>query len=241
MWRGHEEALTRYGLEICRAWTDAGRRDTCAASLRAEFTAVTGRGTPRTQAELAGADALPPWLGDPEFHRSHRSALVRKDPGFYRPVFGEVPDDLPYHWPESDGLPTPETEDGPALWVIRAPDADGAQDFLDGGWIGLPEPRARAAKLRRQVETFIQEVAPADLVALPLDGGAFLAVGEVTGPHREQAGPLPHRREVRWFAELPRSAVRTPAQLQDPRSLFRVSLAAGLPDGTAGARDRRAG
>ena len=73
------------------------------------------------------------------------------------------------------------------------------------------------------------------------DGGRFLAIGEVSGPHREEAGPLPHRRDVRWFAELPRSAVRTPAQLQDPRSLFRVTLTDGVPDGTAGARDRRAG
>jgi Pyrimidine dimer DNA glycosylase len=99
MWRGHEEALTRYGLEICREWTAAGRRDTCAASLGAEFTAVTARQTPRTQAELADAGALPPWLGDPDFHRSHRSALVRKDPGYYRPLFPDVPDDLPYVWP----------------------------------------------------------------------------------------------------------------------------------------------
>jgi hypothetical protein len=99
MWRGYEEALTRYGLEICREWTATGRRDTCAASLGAEFTAVTARRTPRTQAELAGAGALPPWLGDPEFHRSHRSALVRKDPGYYRPLFPDVPDDLPYVWP----------------------------------------------------------------------------------------------------------------------------------------------
>jgi Pyrimidine dimer DNA glycosylase len=99
MWRGHEEALTRYGLEICREWTRKGRCDTCAASLRTEFTAVTGLRVPRTQAELAAAGALPPWLGDPDFHRSHRSALVRKDPGYYRPMFPEVPDDLPYVWP----------------------------------------------------------------------------------------------------------------------------------------------
>jgi hypothetical protein len=99
MWRGYEEALTRYGLEICREWCEAGHRDTCAASLSAEFAAVTRLATPRTQAELARADALPPWLGDADFHRSHRSALVRKDPGYYRPLFPDVPDDLPYVWP----------------------------------------------------------------------------------------------------------------------------------------------
>jgi hypothetical protein len=35
-------------------------------------------------------------------HDSHRSALVRKDPGHYRPLFPDVPDDLPYVWPPSD-------------------------------------------------------------------------------------------------------------------------------------------
>jgi hypothetical protein len=67
----------------------------------------------------------------------------------------------------------------------------------------------------------------------------------VTGAHREEAGPLPHRRDIRWFAELPRSAVRAPAQLQDPRSLFRVRLvdpvAASVSGGTAAAPGRRAG
>ena len=42
-------------------------------------------------------------LGDPLFHRSHQSALLRKDPSFYRPLFGpDVPDDLPYVWPSPD-------------------------------------------------------------------------------------------------------------------------------------------
>jgi hypothetical protein len=99
IWQGHEEALTRYGLEICRAWTHKGHRDTCATSLGTEFTAATGLEAPRTQTELADAGALPPWLGDPSFHRSHRSALVRKNPGYYRPLFPDVPDDLPYVWP----------------------------------------------------------------------------------------------------------------------------------------------
>jgi hypothetical protein len=98
MWRGFEEALTRYGLEICRRWSGLGHRDTCAGKLTAEFAALRGA-LPRTQAELAGADALPPWLGDPELHRSHRSALVRKDPAYYGPLFPGVPADLPYVWP----------------------------------------------------------------------------------------------------------------------------------------------
>ena len=41
----------------------------------------------------------PPWLGDKEFHLSHQSNLVRKDPDYYRRFFPNVPDDLPYVWP----------------------------------------------------------------------------------------------------------------------------------------------
>ena len=56
----------------------------------------------RTQAELAAAGALPHWLGDEAVHRSHQSALVRKDPEHYRRCFPDVPDDLPYVWPGSE-------------------------------------------------------------------------------------------------------------------------------------------
>ncbi|MGV9558280.1 MSMEG_6728 family protein [Streptomyces sp. NPDC003401] len=105
MWTGYEEALVRYGLEICGTWTAAGRADTCAVSLTAGLTDSRGDTGVRTQRELADAGELPPWLGDPEFHRSHRSALVRKDPDFYGRLFPDVPDDLPYVWPASDRTP----------------------------------------------------------------------------------------------------------------------------------------
>lgn len=43
---------------------------------------------------------LPEWFGDKDFHRSHASNLIRKNPEHYRPIFGDdVPDDLPYIWP----------------------------------------------------------------------------------------------------------------------------------------------
>ena len=59
----------------------------------------------RSQAELAAADELPPWLGDDAVRRSHRSALVRKELGHYRRWFPDVPPDLPYVWPPSDRGP----------------------------------------------------------------------------------------------------------------------------------------
>ncbi|TNY35874.1 MSMEG_6728 family protein [Thermomonospora catenispora] len=102
MWAGYEEALTRYGLEICREWCSAGRADTCAATLLADLARGTGVRRVRTQEDLERAGELPPWLGDPSFHRSHQSSLLRKDPAHYGPLFPGVPDDLPYVWPASD-------------------------------------------------------------------------------------------------------------------------------------------
>ncbi len=104
MWRGYAEALVRYALTCCEVWVEAGRADTCAATLRADL-AAAGVDRVRSQAELAAAGALPSWLGWEAFHRSHRSALVRKDPAYYRPLFGDVPDDLPYVWPLPDEPP----------------------------------------------------------------------------------------------------------------------------------------
>lgn len=98
MWRGFEEALGRYAFTMCEVWQESGFADTCAATIGVDLREA-GVTAVRTQAELAEADALPPWLGDPDFHRSHRSALVRKDPAHYRPLFPDVRDDLDYVWP----------------------------------------------------------------------------------------------------------------------------------------------
>jgi hypothetical protein len=98
MWKGHEEALGRYGLTCCAVWTELGFGDTCASTIVADLH-TAGVTTIRSQAELAAAGALPPWLGDEDFHRSHQSSLLRKDPDFYGPQFPGVPDDLEYVWP----------------------------------------------------------------------------------------------------------------------------------------------
>lgn len=41
----------------------------------------------------------PSWLGDPAFHASHRSNLLRKDPIWYGKFGWTEPNDLPYVWP----------------------------------------------------------------------------------------------------------------------------------------------
>jgi hypothetical protein len=98
MWTGYAEALVRYGLQVCAAWRAGGRADTVAGTLTAEY----GKRV-RSQDDLAAAGELPPWLGWDPLHHSHKSALLRKDPAYYRSRFGdEIADDLPYVWPVSD-------------------------------------------------------------------------------------------------------------------------------------------
>jgi hypothetical protein len=80
--------LVLYGLVVTREWKRRGHADTVEEKLRA-FVPPDWR-RPRR---------MPPWLGDPAFHQSHQSALVRKDPTFYGPHFPGVTPDLPYHWP----------------------------------------------------------------------------------------------------------------------------------------------
>ena len=99
MWRGHEEALGTYGLTVCREWCRRSHVDTCATTIVADLAAAGVRTPPRPQDELRRAGALPSWLGDEAFHRSHRSALLRKDPAHYAGRFHDVPDDLAYVWP----------------------------------------------------------------------------------------------------------------------------------------------
>lgn len=95
MWRGNEEALAAYGLAVCRVWIRAGCADTVAGKIVVEL----GR-APRRQPELRRLGLLPRWLGRRDFHLAHRSALVARDPTWYRRFFPDVRDDLPYVWPD---------------------------------------------------------------------------------------------------------------------------------------------
>ena len=62
-------------------------------------------------------------------------------------------------------------------------------------------------------------------MALPIEQGAGLLLGRVTGDyHFAGRELLPHRRPARWRRVVPRSAARPPATLQDPRALFSVLL-----------------
>jgi hypothetical protein len=98
MWAGHAEALGRYAFTMVDVWIERGFADTCAATI-ADDLGEAGVSRVRPERDIRAAGAMPPWLGDPAFHRSHQSALLRKDPQHYGPLFPGVPDDLEYVWP----------------------------------------------------------------------------------------------------------------------------------------------
>lgn len=248
MWRGRTAALVAYGLAMVRGWRERGFADTTDAQI-AEFAPdVVGV----AQEDLAAAGLLPSWVGDEALHRSHRSNLIAKDPAFYRgrfaERFGPEPDDLPYVWPGPDDLPPAPEPEGVRVWVVRPRDHGELGACLAAGVVGLgtqsgvdvdatglapAELRAlakelsgrRPAKDLRQLSALLDEMRPGDPVALPVELGAGLLLGEVVGDYAfEGRELLPHRRPVRWDRVVPRSAARPPAALQDPRALFSVVL-----------------
>ncbi len=110
MWRGYERSLAFYGLAVCFEWQARGYKDTCAGKIAAIL-----RGHCEGCGGLQEGDALawyrevqasltaelPPWFGDPEFHSSHRRALLCKDFEHYGRF--EWPEGRPssyvYAWP----------------------------------------------------------------------------------------------------------------------------------------------
>ena len=213
MWRGYEDALAAYGVAIGREWIRRGHRDTVIAQI------VELAPCGRALSPAALRERMPPWMGWRALHRSHQSALVRKEPEHYRPLFPSVPDDLPYVWPEPCAPRAPRDEPLSA-WVVRAPSPELAARFRASGQVALPalEAGKRAGKGPRQIDAFIGEVRIGDALELL---GERLLVGEITSDYRHDArAALPHRRSVRWIGELARSALRRPGRLQDPRLFF---------------------
>ena len=84
MWSGHVEALKHYHNLAILTWIERGYKNTMPLFLVDHKNMI-----------------LPPWFGDPAFHASHRSNLLRKDP-IHCGQFGwsESPD-LEYVWPTS--------------------------------------------------------------------------------------------------------------------------------------------
>jgi hypothetical protein len=80
MWGSYKSALAVYHNTMIKEWIRRGYKN-------------------NMKILEVGFYMLPPWIGDENFHLSHRSNLIRKFPEHYRKFWPDVPDDLPYIWP----------------------------------------------------------------------------------------------------------------------------------------------
>ena len=198
-----------------------------------------------------GIRLRPSWLGDDRLHKSHRSKLLGKDPEYYGKYFRDVPPDLDYFWPEPDEVrPVDTTPIGQALWVVQPPSPQALGRFLEEAMIGLGAgsgievdatgqdleglrrlPGGTPRRVNRPMAALarlLTEVHVGDEVAVPIQGGRVLMVGEIVSDYQFVPGSnesVIHRRRVRWDRFLPRSAVQPVFALQDVRPLFRVNTA----------------
>ena len=81
MWAGYEEALKLYQNYTILEWIDRGYKNNMVFE------------------EVNHSNIIyPSWFGNDEFHKSHRSNLLRKDYEYYSQFFDD-PSDLEYYWP----------------------------------------------------------------------------------------------------------------------------------------------
>lgn len=80
MWAGYEEVLKIYINSMIAEWIKRGFRNT----MKIYQTTL---------------NVFPQFIGNEEFHASHRSNLLRKNPEHYSKFGWTEPNNLPYYWP----------------------------------------------------------------------------------------------------------------------------------------------
>jgi hypothetical protein len=104
----------------------------------------------------------------------------------------------------------------------------------DAGGHGVAELRSlvpagpqRNNRALRALAAFTGELRPGSPIAVPIQAGAALLAGEVTGDYtfvaKDEHG-MNHRRSVHWHRVVPRSAARPFGALQDVRPLFEIAV-----------------
>jgi hypothetical protein len=91
MWVPYVDALLHYGMTCCDVWRDRDKND----STWLIFMSWLKGPYHDKQEDLI----LPPWLGSPKLHASHRSNLLRKVPDYYSKFGWTEGPNLPYFWP----------------------------------------------------------------------------------------------------------------------------------------------
>jgi hypothetical protein len=94
MWKYHINTLKLYHNIAIDLWIARGFKNTM---KQYEISDIT-------------VPILPAWFGNPAFHASHRSNLLRKNPEWYGQFGWTEPNDLPYIWPTKQDTDLEETE-----------------------------------------------------------------------------------------------------------------------------------
>jgi hypothetical protein len=94
MWRDHLPALVAYQRAVCFEW----------AQVREHQDNGTLEKTMDRAETVGSSPDMPPWLGNPRLHASHRSNLLRENPQYYGNFGWQETDTLPYVWPTTDGI-----------------------------------------------------------------------------------------------------------------------------------------
>lgn len=89
MWRGFDWALSEYGCVVCREWIKRGFKDTCFEKINETWNLI----------KTPSSFTIPSFINNEQFHASHRSNLLRKDPVHYGQFGWTEPNNLPYVWP----------------------------------------------------------------------------------------------------------------------------------------------
>lgn len=87
MWKGFEDALRLYLKVVINEWIDRGYKNNMEIPY---FDSIFGI-------------EFPSFIGNKEFHASHRSNLLRKNKEWYSQFNWTETDDLPYIWPVRKG------------------------------------------------------------------------------------------------------------------------------------------
>lgn len=90
MWDGYEYPLGVFGMSACSVWQQERKhRDNLAFELH------------KILEDIPHDFEMPPWMEDLNFHRSHRSYLIRKRPAHYAPLWPNTPENMPLLWPQN--------------------------------------------------------------------------------------------------------------------------------------------
>lgn len=86
MWVGFESLLIEYSIAICNEWLARGYKDTMLSRFQAKA----------LEYAVQSSDQ-PIFLGNDQFHASHRSNLLKKNFDYYSSFFDDDPNQ-PYLW-----------------------------------------------------------------------------------------------------------------------------------------------